>query len=309
MVTKNKPSLFSRLAKTREFLSEGLSNAVSKGGAIDIGVYEEIEDQLILSDLGTEVSREVVDRLRKKSKGVRDLTGVKLREELQNDVANILRARDSSKFLLARDSTSVVLVVGVNGVGKTTTVAKLAYRIKSNGQSVMLAACDTFRAAAIEQLEVWGERLEIPVVSQKRGTDAAAVAHDAFSSARSRGIDTLIVDTAGRQHVNADLMEQLRKIRRVLNRVDDTSPHDTILVVDAGNGQNVLAQTRAFDEAVSVTGICVTKLDGTARGGIVVALAKEFDIPIPFIGTGEGLDDLEKFDAVKFAEALLPKND
>ena len=217
--------------------------------------------------------------------------------------------RDSSQFLLARESTSVVLVVGVNGVGKTTTVAKLAYWVKNTGQSVMLAACDTFRAAAIEQLEAWGERLEIPVMSQKRGTDAAAVAHDAFASARSRGIDMLIVDTAGRQHVNADLMEQLRKIRRVLNRVDDASPHDTILVVDAGNGQNVLAQTRAFDEAVSVTGICVTKLDGTARGGIVVALAREFDIPIPFIGTGEGLDDLEKFDAVKFAEALLPKND
>ena len=203
--------------------------------------------------------------------------------------------------------TRIVLVVGVNGVGKTTTVAKLAKLLGRQGNSVMLAACDTFRAAAIDQLKVWGHRLDIPVVAQEWGTDAAAVAHDAFASARAKGIDTLIIDSAGRQHVNADLMEQLRKIHRVVGRIDESAPQETLLVVDAGNGQNVLTQVESFHAVVPLTGICVTKLDGTARGGIIVALARQFGIPIPFVATGEKLEDLAKFDAREFASALLPE--
>ena len=203
----------------------------------------------------------------------------------------------------------MVLVVGVNGVGKTTTVAKLAEWLGRQGHSVMLAACDTFRAAAIDQLKVWGQRLDIPVVAQERGTDAAAVAHDALASARARGIDTLIIDSAGRQHVNVDLMEQLKKIHRVLGRIDESAPQETLLVVDAGNGQNVLTQTQAFHAAIALTGICVTKLDGTARGGVIVALARRFGIPIPFVATGERLEDFAPFDATAFARALLPEAD
>ena len=307
MVKEEKRNIFLSLIKTRDFLSGGIQNIISSGDHIDTHVFEEIEDQLIMADLGVEVSQKIVDGLRRRNKTGRTLTPADLRQEIRNDIASILGTVNSSRLLFSGEDTSVVLVVGVNGVGKTTTVAKLAYRAKSEGKSVMLAACDTFRAAAIEQLEVWGNRLEVPVVSQARGTDAAAVAHDAFASARSKGVDLLIIDSAGRQHVNADLMEQLRKIRRVLKRIDDTAPHEIILVVDAGNGQNVLSQAKAFNEAVDVSGICVTKLDGTARGGIIVALAQELGIPVSFIAMGEKLGDLEQFDAQKFTEAILPK--
>ena len=309
MAGKEKQSLFLRLAKTRNFLTEGLHSVISRGGDIDAGMLDDIEDQLILADLGVEVSREVVDRLRTNIR-VRRITKVaEVRQELREDIAKILQPVARPWLMPTGAGTQVVLVVGVNGVGKTTTVAKLAEWLGRQGRSVMLAACDTFRAAAIDQLEVWGQRLDIPVVAQERGTDAAAVAHDALASARARGIDTLIIDSAGRQHVNADLMEQLRKIHRVLGRIDESAPQETLLVVDAGNGQNVLAQTQAFHAAIALTGICVTKLDGTARGGVIVALARRFGIPIPFVAMGERLEDLAPFDATAFARALLPEGD
>ena len=309
MAGKEKQSLFLRLAKTRNFLTEGLHSVISRGGDIDAGMLDDIEDQLILADLGVEVSREVVDRLRTNIRARRVATVAEVRQELREDIAKILQPVARPWLMPTGAGTRVVLVVGVNGVGKTTTVAKLAEWLGRQGRSVMLAACDTFRAAAIDQLEVWGQRLDIPVVAQERGTDAAAVAHDALASARARGIDTLIIDSAGRQHVNADLMEQLRKIHRVLGRIDESAPQETLLVVDAGNGQNVLAQTQAFHAAIALTGICVTKLDGTARGGVIVALARRFGIPIPFVAMGERLEDLAPFDATAFARALLPEGD
>ena len=309
MAGKEKQSLFLRLAKTRNFLTEGLHSVISRGGDIDAGMLDDIEDQLILADLGVEVSREVVDRLRTNIRARRVATVAEVRQELREDIAKILQPVARPWLMPTGAGTQVVLVVGVNGVGKTTTVAKLAEWLGRQGRSVMLAACDTFRAAAIDQLEVWGQRLDIPVVAQERGTDAAAVAHDALASARARGIDTLIIDSAGRQHVNADLMEQLRKIHRVLGRIDESAPQETLLVVDAGNGQNVLAQTQAFHAAIALTGICVTKLDGTARGGVIVALARRFGIPIPFVAMGERLEDLAPFDATAFARALLPEGD
>ena len=309
MAGKEKQSLFLRLAKTRDFLTEGLHSVISRGGDIDAGMLDDIEDQLILADLGVEVSREVVDRLRTNIRARRFATVAEVRQELREDIAKILQPVARPWLMPTGVGTRVVLVVGVNGVGKTTTVAKLAEWLGRQGRSVMLAACDTFRAAAIDQLEVWGQRLDIPVVAQERGTDAAAVAHDALASARARGIDTLIIDSAGRQHVNADLMEQLRKIHRVLGRIDESAPQETLLVVDAGNGQNVLAQTQAFHATIALTGICVTKLDGTARGGVIVALARRFGIPIPFVAMGERLEDLAPFDATAFARALLPEGD
>jgi fused signal recognition particle receptor len=196
-------------------------------------------------------------------------------------------------------------MVGVNGVGKTTTAAKLAAFFQRSERSVMLAACDTFRAAAIEQLQTWGERLELPVIAQAHGADAAAVAHDAMKAAQARKIDVLIVDSAGRQHVNVDLMAQLQKIKRVIRAVDVAAPQETLLVVDGGTGQNALAQAAAFEDAVESTGVCVTKLDGTARGGIVIALARQCGLTIPFIGVGETLEDLQPFDADRFARALV----
>ena len=309
MAGKEKQSLFLRLAKTRNFLTEGLHSVISRGGDIDAGMLDDIEDQLILADLGVEVSREVVDRLRTNIRARRVATVAEVRQELREDIAKILQPVARPWLIPTGAGTQVVLVVGVNGVGKTTTVAKLAEWLGRQGRSVMLAACDTFRAAAIDQLEVWGQRLDIPVVAQERGTDAAAVAHDALASARARGIDTLIIDSAGRQHVNADLMEQLRKIHRVLGRIDESAPQETLLVVDAGNGQNVLAQTQAFHATIALTGICVTKLDGTARGGVIVALARRFGIPIQFVAMGERLEDLAPFDATAFARALLPEGD
>jgi fused signal recognition particle receptor len=197
-------------------------------------------------------------------------------------------------------------MVGVNGVGKTTTLAKIAHRKKQQGKSVMLAACDTFRAAAIEQLQSWAQQLDLPVISQSHGADAAAVAFDAYNAARARNMDYLLIDSAGRQHTHSDLMEQLQKIKRVLAKVDQSAPHEVLLTVDAGNGQNVISQVEHFHSKVPLTGICVAKLDGTAKGGIVISLAQRFQLPIRYVGVGEGIDDLGPFDAVDFVDALLP---
>ena len=196
-------------------------------------------------------------------------------------------------------------MVGVNGVGKTTTAAKLAHWFTQQGLKVMVGACDTYRAAAIEQLQVWGQRLAVPVIAQQRGADAAAVAHDALNSAQARCTDVLIIDSAGRQHVNTELMEQLQKMNRVIQRLDGSAPHETLLVVDAATGQNALAQVGAFAASAGVTGLCVTKLDGTARGGVLVALAQKFQLPIYFVGVGESVKDLRPFDAEAFVTALI----
>ena len=299
--------LFARLKKTRTALSDGLTGLF--GGnrvTFDDDIYNELEDQLIMADLGVEASAQVVAALREQARAGRIDTTEALREALMGQIANLLQnAEREMVFDSESPKPLVILMVGVNGVGKTTTTAKLAARFQDSGHSVLLGACDTFRAAAIEQLQSWGDRLGIPVIAQAHGSDAAAVAHDALTAAKSRGVDVLIIDSAGRQHVNADLMAQLGKIRRVLAKADSGAPHETLLVVDGGTGQNALSQAGAFEKEIGLTGICVTKLDGTARGGVVVALTQQSPVSIPFIGVGEGIADLRPFDAADYARALM----
>jgi fused signal recognition particle receptor len=208
-----------------------------------------------------------------------------------------------------QDSPFVILVVGVNGAGKTTTIGKLAKKLQNQGHSVMLAAGDTFRAAAVEQLQVWGQRNDIHVVAQHTGADSASVIFDGLQSAKAKGIDVLIADTAGRLHTKSNLMEELKKIKRIMSKLDESAPHEVLLVLDAGTGQNALSQARLFNEAVTLTGLALTKLDGTAKGGIIFALAKQMGIPIRYIGVGEGIDDLQEFNAQNFVDALFVKDE
>ncbi len=302
-----KRGLFARLKKTRVSLAGALSGLFEKDGIrFDDQVFDELEDQLIMADLGVSASATLVDSIRQRARKKSFRTLEELKQALADEIGSMLET--SQKEIVPGTHTArpfVLMMVGVNGVGKTTTTAKVAAQFQSAGASVMLAACDTFRAAAIEQLQLWGERLGVPVIAQSHGADAAAVAHDALVAAKARGIDVLIVDSAGRQHVNTDLMSQLEKIKRVLGRTDPEAPHEIWLVVDGGTGQNAISQARSFDKAVGLTGVCVTKLDGTARGGMVLALANELGLAIPFIGVGESLQDLEPFNAMAFAGALV----
>ena len=306
MEVQEKFDLFARLEKTRVAIAGGLSGLFKGKQAVASDQdFDELEDNLIMSDIGVEASARIVEKLRTQAvKGQVNPTE-NLRSLLQEELVNLLRPAVSPLDLADRVASPwVVLMVGVNGAGKTTTAAKLANRFTERGMSVMLAACDTYRAAAIEQLGIWGQRLGVPVIAQDYGADAAAVAHDALNAARASSVDVLIIDSAGRQHVNTDLMEQLRKLHRVIGRIDAEAPHETLLVVDGATGQNALSQVEAFSKAVRVDGLCVTKLDGTARGGILVAVTERFSLPISFIGVGEGIDDLRVFDAEAFALAV-----
>lgn len=299
--------LFTRLRKTRESLAANLAGLFRSGSAaLDDAAFDDLVDQLILADLGVEASTQIVAALRRQAVSTRVETKEQLNAALKTQLLEILRPSVQPFDLPAVSAEPrVVVMVGVNGVGKTTTAAKLAHWFTQQGLKVMLGACDTYRAAAIEQLQVWGERLSLPVIAQQRGADAAAVAHDALSSAKARSVDVLIIDSAGRQHVNTELMDQLQKMNRVIQRLDDNAPHETLLVVDAATGQNALAQVSAFAASVRVTGLCVTKLDGTARGGVLVALAQKFQLPIYFVGVGESVNDLRPFDAEAFVTALI----
>lgn len=302
---ETKSGLFGRLAKTRELLGKGLAGLLRPGVKLDSALFDELEDQLLLADLGVEATSAIMDVVRDAAGKRRIGTADELLTLLRERLAAMLQPA-GGRLELGMHKPTVILMVGVNGVGKTTTAAKLAHRFQQRNASVMLAACDTFRAAAIEQLQAWGTRLAVPVIAQQHGADAAAVAHDALSAALARRIDVLIIDTAGRQHTHAGLMDQLRKLERVLAALMPGAPHETLLTVDAGTGQNALSQTERFHATVPLTGLCVTKLDGTAKGGVVVALARRFALPIRFIGVGEGLDDLREFEAAEFANALLP---
>jgi len=228
-----------------------------------------------------------------------------LSEALKQELLEILEPCDKPLQIPKQDSPFVILVVGINGVGKTTTIGKMAKRFQMQGHSVMLAAGDTFRAAAVEQLQTWGERNNIHVVAQHTGADSASVVYDGVQSAKAKGVDILIADTAGRLHTKSNLMDELKKVRRIMAKVDANAPHEVLLVLDAGTGQNALSQTRQFNETVTITGIALTKLDGTAKGGIIFALAQKFGIPIRFIGVGEGIDDLQDFHARQFVDALF----
>jgi len=302
----DKSGLFSRLTRTRDGLFGGITS-LFKRHTLDDSLFDEIEDQLLVADLGVAVSQKVVARLRQDARENRLSDVPSLIASLRQVLLELLLPCEVDEVKLQPMRPVVVMMVGVNGVGKTTTLAKVAARYHSAGQQVMLAACDTFRAAAIEQLQTWGDRLNVPVIAQSHGADAAAVAFDAYTSAKARGCDILLVDTAGRQHTHSDLVEQLTKVKRVLAKADPDVPDEIWLTVDAGNGQNVLSQVEHFHNAVSLTGLCVTKLDGTAKGGVIFALAERFALPIQYIGTGESVDDLRRFDAEAFVDALLPE--
>lgn len=307
MQKQNGGGLFSRLRKSRENLGSGLSGLLRRGVKLDESLFEEIEDQLIMADIGAEPAQRITDALRATAKTDKLRSADDLVDTLATQIARILEAVESP-LDTGRHKPYVILMVGVNGVGKTTTIAKLARRLQSEGKTVMLAAGDTFRAAAIEQLQAWGERLSLPVIAQQHGSDAAAVAYDAYQAALSRGIDVLLIDTAGRQHTHGDLMDQLAKMTRVLQKADPGLPHEVMLTVDAATGQNALSQIEHFRNIVGVTSLSVSKLDGTAKGGIIVAIAEKYGLPIRFIGVGEGMEDLRPFNAKDFARALLPEH-
>jgi len=297
--------LEARLARTRSSLSS-LFGLIKSASQIDEELIEEIETTLLTADMGVGATTRIIDRLRE---GIAKGVVAEPSQVLPAVQAELYDLIEPVEQFLAVDPAKkpfVILTVGVNGVGKTTTIGKLARRYMDEGLSVMLAAGDTFRAAAVEQLQAWGERNGVPVVAQKSGADTAAVIYDALHSARARGIDVLIADTAGRLHTQGHLMDELAKVRRVMKKIDPDAPHETMLVVDAGTGQNALAQARQFNQAVELTGITVTKLDGTARGGVLFAIAHELNIPIRFIGVGETAADLRPFDAGTFVHAVLP---
>ena len=273
---------------------------------LDETAYEALEEALILADVGVTATTRIVERLRQRSRRERITDRATLVAALREEIVTLLTPVAQPLPDPLPGSTTVILLVGVNGVGKTTLTARLAREFQRREFTVMLAACDTFRAAAIEQLGIWSNRLDIPMVAQTRGADAAAVAHDAMLSAKAKGINVLLIDSAGRAHVNTDLMQQLQKMVRVMAKVDATAPNETLLVLDAANGQNAIAQCEAFTAEIAVTGLCLTKVDGTARAGIIISLAERFALPISYVGVGEGIDDLMRFDPVNFAVRLVP---
>lgn len=300
--------LTSQLKKTRTGLGGVLSNLSLGQKGIDAELLEQIESSLLTADIGVDVTQEIITRLTDNLSSDQYKDDQALEVTLKGILLEILQPNCQPLIIPKQDGPFVILVVGINGVGKTTTIGKLAKRLQVQGHSVMLAAGDTFRAAAVEQLETWGERNNIQVVAQHTGADSASVIFDAVQSAKAKGIDVLIADTAGRLHTKSNLMEELSKIKRIMGKVDATAPHEVLLVLDAGTGQNALSQTKIFNETVELTGLALTKLDGTAKGGVIFALAKQFSLPIRFIGVGEGIDDLQDFNAQAFVDALFVKD-
>ncbi len=310
---KDKPGLLgglkSRLARTRENLTSGLGNLLRGRKKIDADLLDDLETLLLTADIGMDATLRIIDELTARVKRNELADPRALMQALRGQLAEILaEAGDAPPREPAEGRPQVILMVGVNGAGKTTTIGKLAHKLQAEGNSVMLAAGDTFRAAAVEQLQTWGERNDIPVIAQHSGADSASVIFDALQAATARGADVLIADTAGRLHTQSNLMEELAKIARVMKKIDPDAPHEVMLVVDATTGQNALNQATQFDQAIPLTGITLTKLDGTAKGGIVFAIAERLKAPIRFIGVGEGIEDLREFDADEFIAALLDDN-
>ncbi|PCO06213.1 signal recognition particle-docking protein FtsY [Microbulbifer flavimaris] len=295
------------LSRTSSQFAEGMGNLFLGAKEIDDELLEELETQLLMADVGMEATTEIVDRLTARVSRRELNDGEALYRALQDELAGLLQNVEAPLEVDASRKPFVILVVGVNGVGKTTTIGKLAHRFLGEGKSVMLAAGDTFRAAAVEQLQVWGERHKVPVVAQHTGADSASVIYDAVQSAQSRGVDVVIADTAGRLHTKSNLMEELSKVRRVMAKLDDSAPHEVLLVLDAGTGQNAISQASQFRDAAGVSGLVLTKLDGTAKGGIIFALAQRFGIPVRFIGVGEQAEDLQPFRARDFVSALFDR--
>jgi fused signal recognition particle receptor len=293
------------LSRTSSNFAEGLGKLILGHKTIDADLLEEIETQLLVADVGIDATSEIIDDLTERVARKQLADSGALYGALRQSLTDLLKQVESPLEIDNKTQPTVILVVGVNGVGKTTTIGKLAKRFQTQGKSVMLAAGDTFRAAAVEQLEVWGERNQVPVVAQHTGADSASVIFDAIQSAQSKGVDVVIADTAGRLHNKSNLMDELSKVKRVMAKLDVSAPHEVLLVLDAGTGQNAINQAQHFNEAAGVTGIALTKLDGTAKGGIIFALSKKFGIPVRFIGVGEGIEDLQPFDAESFTNALF----
>ncbi len=304
-----KPGFFARikqgLARTSSNFASGLGNLLLGKKTIDEELLEELETQLLTADVGIEATTEIIDDLTDRVGRKQLADGDALYGALKTALQDILLGVEAPLVIDATKKPYVILVVGVNGVGKTTTIGKLAKRLQNEGRSVMLAAGDTFRAAAVEQLQIWGQRNNVQVVAQHTGADSASVIFDAIQSAKSKGVDVVIADTAGRLHNKSNLMEELTKVRRVMAKLDASAPHEVLLVLDAGTGQNAISQATQFQAAAGVTGLALTKLDGTAKGGIIFALSKKLGIPVRFIGVGEGIDDLQPFVADTFVDALF----
>ncbi len=298
-----KASLKDRLFKSKRRLGDGLSSILIGKKQIDDELLEELEILMISADIGIQTTDKIIESVRKKASRKELKDGDSLYQLIKVELEALLI--NDNLLVPVSDSTFVILVVGINGAGKTTTIGKLAKSFQSQGKSVMLAAGDTFRAAAVEQLQVWGERNEIPVVAQKTGADAASVVYDAYQSAVAKNIDILIADTAGRLHTQDNLMQELEKIKRVLKKHNDKSPHETLLVIDGGSGQNAVQQANEFHKSIELSGIAVTKLDGTAKGGVLFAISDSLNLPIRYIGIGEAIDDLKPFHAKDFINALF----
>jgi fused signal recognition particle receptor len=306
---KPKTNLFGALGRglkrTRNQFTESFATLLLGEKIVDIALLEEMETRLLMADVGVTATRQIINDMTAKAKRKELANANALLKALQESLLNILTPSEVPWVIPKNVEPYVILMVGVNGAGKTTTIGKLAKRLQNEGKSVLLAAGDTFRAAAVEQLQIWGERNQIPVISQHSGADSASVIFDALAAAKARNIDVVIADTAGRLHTQSHLMEELKKIKRVLAKLDVNAPHETMLVLDASVGQNALRQAQLFDEAVKLSSLTVTKLDGTAKGGVIFSLAETLHLPIRFIGVGEGLDDLQPFNAKAFVQGLF----
>ncbi|VVM85563.1 Signal recognition particle receptor FtsY [Pseudomonas fluorescens] len=310
---ESKAGFFARLkqglSKTSASIGEGMASLFLGKKIIDDELLEDIETRLLTADVGVEATSVIIQHLTQKVARKELADADALYKSLQAELAAMLKPVEQPLKITSQNKPFVILVVGVNGAGKTTTIGKLAKKLQLEGKKVMLAAGDTFRAAAVEQLQVWGERNKIPVIAQHTGADSASVIFDAVQAAKARGIDVLIADTAGRLHTKDNLMEELKKVRRVIGKLDADAPHEVLLVLDAGTGQNAINQAKQFNQTVELTGLALTKLDGTAKGGVIFALAKQFGLPIRYIGVGEGIDDLRTFEAEPFVQALFAERE
>lgn len=305
-------SFFARLkrslSRTKANIGAGFFG-LFKGKKIDDDLFEELEEQLLIADVGMNTTVKIIENLTEKASRNDLKDGEALYGLLKEEMADILSQVEQPLVVDTTKTPYVILMVGVNGVGKTTTIGKLAKQFQNEGKKVMLAAGDTFRAAAVEQLQVWGQRNDVPVIAQHTGADSASVIYDAIEAAKARGVDVVIADTAGRLQNKSNLMEELRKIVRVMKKIDDSAPHEIMLTLDAGTGQNAISQAKLFSEVAPVTGITLTKLDGTAKGGVIFSIADQFQIPIRYIGVGEGIDDLRPFESKDFIEALFSREE
>ncbi|ELV8624576.1 hypothetical protein ATY37_02550 [Vibrio cidicii] len=309
---KPSESFFARLkrslSRTKANIGAGFFG-LFKGKKIDDELFEELEEQLLIADVGMETTLKIIENLTEKASRSDLRDGEALYGLLKEEMAEILAKVEQPLHIDSSKTPYVILMVGVNGVGKTTTIGKLAKQFQSQGKKVMLAAGDTFRAAAVEQLQVWGERNNVPVIAQHTGADSASVIYDAIEAAKARGVDVVIADTAGRLQNKSNLMEELRKIVRVMKKIDESAPHEIMLTLDAGTGQNAISQAKLFSDVAPITGITLTKLDGTAKGGVIFAIADQFSIPIRYIGVGEGIEDLRPFQTQEFIDALFSREE